>query len=249
MKIIAAVAEKGGVGKTAIACIVAAGLRLAGARVLMVVMDIQIGGAAAFLRNQPPVSGTAALLLGEAVAPDVGHLGIAVLSGGPALDGGDIRSLRSDELRFALLRLADHYDAVVIDVAPVILHLHRLALEAADLALVITDALSTESMDSMTKLIGEIETARERRATVPELVVPVINKMTRAHALDRHLADQIVRRYGATHTILEIPHTTIIPKAIALRQPELALTAVSPACRPLQELVVLAGQLIVRSEC
>lgn len=276
MKIIASIAEKGGVGKTAIACIVAAGLRLAGARVLLVALDVQTAGAAIMVRHAtatsvaasaagalspsavasfagpasavPATATTARLLLGEDITPLPGHLGIDVLCGGPALDGGDIRALRSDELRFGLQRLADRYDAVVIDVAPVMLHLHRLALDAADLALVIGDAHSGESMASLAKLMAEIETARSRRATVPEVVIPVINKVNRLHALDVQVVDRITSCYGATHTIIEIPETAMIPKAIALRRPEVALRTTSPARLPLQELVMHAGQLIARSE-
>ena len=247
MKVIAAIAEKGGVGKTAIACVVAAGLRLAGARVLVVGLDIQPAAAAVFALPHPGVSGVAQLLLGEEVQPVAGHLDVEVLSGGPALDGGDIRALRSDELRFGLQRLADRYDAVVIDVAPVILHLHRLALDAADLALVISDAQCMESLASLAKLIGEIATAKQRQAYSPGEVIPVINKVNRSHTLDCQLADQVAERYGADHTIIEIPHANIVPTAIARRRPEMALNAHSPVQQPFRQLIAQAGQLIVRS--
>jgi cellulose biosynthesis protein BcsQ len=121
-------------------------------------------------------------------------------------------------------------------------------LEAADLALVIGDARSGESMVGMAKLMAEIETARSRRATVPEMVIPVINKVNRRHALDGQVADGITSRYGATHTIFEIPESTVIPKAIALRRPEKVLSTSSPARQPLRDLVMHAGQLIARSE-
>ncbi len=51
MTVIAAVAEKGGVGRTALSCILAAGLSQAGARVLLVVLDVQVAGAAVFLHR------------------------------------------------------------------------------------------------------------------------------------------------------------------------------------------------------
>ncbi len=74
MKVIAAVAEKGGVGRTALSCILAAGLSQAGARVLMVVLDVHAAGAAVFLAPPADATGAAQLLLGSEVDAQVGHL-------------------------------------------------------------------------------------------------------------------------------------------------------------------------------
>ncbi len=172
-----------------------------------------------------------------------------LLGGGPALDdGGDIRALRSDELRFALQRVSRRYDAVVLDAAPVLLHLQRLALEAADLALVITDAQSHESVSGLDRVMAEIDTARSRQAAVPGLVIPVVNKVDRRHALDGELADLVAARHGARHQVIEIPTATVVPQALAQRRPELALHAPSPARAALFALVARAGQLIAEGE-
>jgi chromosome partitioning protein len=248
VKVIAAVGEKGGVGRTAISCILAAGLSQAGARVLLVVLDVHAAGAAVFLRQPHEAAGAAQLLLGSEIDARAGHLGVHVLGGGAALDGGDIRALRSDELRFALQRIQHRYDAVVLDAAPVLLHLQRLALEAADLALVITDAQSHESISGLTRVMAEIDTARSRHAPVPGLVIPVINKVDRRHALDAQLADQVARRHGAHHPVIEIPSAAVVPQALAQRRPELALHANSPARAALFALVTRAGQLIAQGE-
>jgi chromosome partitioning protein len=248
VKVIAAVAEKGGVGRTALSCILAAGLSQAGARVLLIVLDVHAAGAAVFLHQDAPTAGADQLLLGGAVDARSGHLGVHVLAGGPALDGGDIRALRSDELRFALQRVSHRYDAVVLDAAPVLLHLQRLALEAADLALVITDAQSHESISGLARVMAEIATARSRQAPVPGLVIPVVNKVDRRHALDGQLADLVSRRYGADHQVVEIPAATVVPQALAQRRPELALNAHSPAQAALFSLVRCAGQLIAEDE-
>jgi cellulose biosynthesis protein BcsQ len=248
VKVIAAVAEKGGVGRTALSCILAAGLSQAGARVLMVVLDVHVAGAAVFLPPPVDTAGAAELLLGGEVRARAGHLGVHVLGGGAALDGGDIRALRSDELRFALQRVQHHYDAVVVDAAPVLLHLQRLALEAADLALVITDAQSHESINGLARVMAEIDTARSRQAPVPGLVIPVVNKVDRRHALDGQLADLVIRSHGARHEVIEIPTASVVPQALAQRRPELALNTQSPARAALFALVTRAGQLIAEGE-
>jgi cellulose biosynthesis protein BcsQ len=216
--------------------------------VLLVVLDVHAAGAAVFLHQPTDGAGTAQLLLGSEVSACAGHLGVHVLGGGPALDGGDIRALRSDELRFALQRVSHRYDAVVIDAAPVLLHLQRLALEAADLALVITDAQSHESISGLDRVMAEIDTARDRQAPVPGLVIPVVNKVDRRHALDGQLADLVVSRHGARHQVIEIPTATVVPQALAQRRPELALNAHSPARAALYALVTRAGQLIAEDE-
>ncbi len=249
MKVIAAVAEKGGVGRTALSCILSAGLSQAGARVLHLVLDVHAGGATVLLGDGAPSTGAAELLRGQEAAVRMGHLGVHVLGGGAELDGGDIRALRSDELRFALQRVAPHYDAVVIEAAPVLLHLQRLALEAADLALVITDAQSFESIGGLARVLDEIAIARQRQAPVPGVVIPVVNKVDRRHALDAQLADLVVSRHGAGQGVIEVPAAAIVPQALAQRRPELALTAPSPARAALYALVLRAGQLIAAGEC
>jgi chromosome partitioning protein len=248
MKVIATVSEKGGVGRTALSCILAAGLSQAGARVLLVALDVHDGAAAVILQRPGDAAGAAQLLLGGEADACPGHLGIHVLSGGPALDGGDIRALRSDELRFALQRVRPRYDAVVIDAAPVLLHLQRLALEAADLALVISDAQSHESISGLDRVMAEIDTARSRQAAVPGLVVPVINKVDRRHALDGQLAALVASRHGARHQVVEVPAAALVPQALAQRRPEQALNVGNPARAALFALVTRAGQLIAAAE-
>lgn len=243
MKVIIAIAEKGGVGKTTLACIVAAGLAKAGLRVLLLGLDVQVSSAAVFLKTVPATSGSAALLLGQQPEPMPGHLGVQVLTGGPALDGGDIRTRHPDELRFMLEPYRSRFDAVVIDVAPVMQHLHQLALEAADMALVVTDAQSTESITGLGKVMREIQVAQSRGRHVPQLTIPVVNKVNRRLALDTQLANSVRHKYGPQYTVVELPATTVLPRAIARKRPEAALSDESPAREALIQLVAAARSL------
>lgn len=244
MKVITSIAEKGGVGKTTIACIVAAGLAQAGKRVLLVGLDVQISSASRFLKQVPPESGSYKLVMGQEVTPVEGHLGVHLLTGGKQLDGADVRNLHPDDLRFALQKLSSQYDAVVVDVAPVITHLHRLALETTDIALIISDAQSDESVGGMAAVINEIAKAKERNRYVPQMVIPVVNRVNRRNGLDSQMADLVRTRYGKAHRVVEIPVSTVIAKALVKRAPERALLEDSPAREPLKELLtLLAGQL------
>ncbi len=244
MRTIVSIAEKGGVGKTTIACVIAAGLARQGQRVLVVGLDVQVSSAAVFLGAVPSSSSSAALLLGQQPEPQIGHLGVQVLSGGPALDGSEVRACPRDELRAALQAFRSRFDVVVVDVAPVMQHLHQLALEAADLALVVTDAQSTESITGLGKVMREIQVASERGRHSPALTIPVINKVNRRLALDTQLANSVRQKYGGQFTVIEVPATTVLPRAIARKRPEAALTEDSPAREPLGQLLRAAAAAI-----
>lgn len=239
IQVIVSIAEKGGVGKTTLACLITAAAARAGRRVLLIGLDIQAASAGVFLlKGAPGAQGTSAdLLMGRTVVPAAGHLGVSVLAGGPGLDGAEIRAAHADELRFALSRLHG-YDLAVIDVAPVLQHLHRLALDAADAVVAVSDASSTESMAGLAKVLAEIDTARSRGRHVPGRVVMVANKVTRTA-----LARQVVGALRQAHPdvrLIEIPQTTAIATAIAARHPEDALTG-HPGAEGVQALIAALG--------
>lgn len=124
MRKIAIALSKGGVGKTTTAVNLAAGLALAGHRVLIVDVDTQ-GQAGKLLGVQPP-AGIAELVAGEAapeelIAPARERLWL--LAGGRGLAGLKRLITRKDfggerTLAEVLVPLDGHYDYVILDTSP-----------------------------------------------------------------------------------------------------------------------------------
>jgi chromosome partitioning protein len=237
MKTITFLAEKGGVGKTTLASVVATAIAKTGATVLVLAFDIQ-GAAASVLLDEalPRTSGAAALLTGQPAEPVEGRHGIMVLTGGQDLDSGIVRQVRHDELRFALEKIQDAVDVVVIDCGPVLRHLHRLALDAADVAVIVTDT-SAESQAGLARVLREIQTSRQRGTHAPRELLVVANKVAPRTTHDQVMLDEIRKSaQGAGASMIEIPHTTAIPSAIDSRRPEAAMTG-NPAATALRALV------------
>ncbi len=237
MKTITFLAEKGGVGKTTLASVVATSLADAGSAVLVIAFDIQ-GAAASVLLDEalPRASGAAALITGALAEPIEGRHGIMVLTGGQDLDSGMVRQVRHDELRFALAKLGAAVDVVIIDCGPVLRHLHRLALDAADVAVIVTDT-SAESQAGLARVLREIQTSRSRGTHAPHQLIVAANKVAPRTTHDQVMLDEIrkaAQQAGAA--MIEIPHTTAIPSAIDSRRPEAALAG-NPAALALQALV------------
>ena len=242
MKTIVSIAEKGEVGKTTIACVVAAGLARQGQRVLMVGPSMS--------RSPPPRSSSARCPPPRARRPCcwASSPSRSAATSGCMCSRAARRSMasrcapaRARRCARALQAYRGRFDCVVVDVAPVMQHLHQLALEAADLALVVTDAQSTESITGLGKVMREIQVASERGRHSPGTTIPVINKVNRRLALDTQLANSVRQKYGGQYTVIEVAATTVLPRAIARKRPEAALTEDSAAREPLGQLLKAAA--------
>lgn len=237
MKTITFLAEKGGVGKTTLASVVATSVAATGARVLVIAFDIQGASASVLLEHAlPRTSGAAALLTGQPAEPVEGRHGIMVLTGGQDLDSGIVRQVRHDELRFALEKIQEAVDVVIIDCGPVLRHLHRLALDAADIAVIVTDT-SAESQAGLARVLREIHTSRQRGTHAPRQLIVAANKIAARTTHDQVMLDEIRKSaLAAGASMIEIPHTTAIPSAIDSRRPEAAMAG-NPASQALSALV------------
>ena len=183
---LAVAAGKGGVGKTTVAAGVAALLAEEGRRVLLLDLDPQANAAWA-LGIDPAAPGVAALLLDRAPSPlpVADAPGLFVLPGGPALLGADVQALEPDALAD---RLPTGFGAYVMDCPPGAPHLERLALVAADAALVVTDA-HPFALQGAARVLAWLADRRKRRKAGPRFWALVLSRVDVRRALDRQLEE------------------------------------------------------------
>jgi chromosome partitioning protein len=220
MRVIASLTEKGGTGKTTLAILTAVHAARRGQRVLVIALDYQASAPGRLTPHALPAdaSGAADLLLGRQPTPLIGIDGIHLLTGGRALDGGDIRALPHDELRARLDDYATRYDVVVLDLAPGAVHLHHQALGAADTALLVADASSVEAAAGTAKMVSEIATAAQRKRAHPRRVAIICNRMPVRGKGTTTLAKQLLASY-ALHRLPVFPlrEANAIPEAAVTR--------------------------------
>ncbi len=134
---IASAGKKGGVGKTSAVYGLGNVYAHAGKRTLIIDLDPQSNVAFGF-GKRPDAAGTAELLMGE--RPE--HIEVArnlrILPGGPALTDRKIQDLDPEDLLDAVKGF--EYDVILFDCPPGNHQLERMALTAATVTLVVTDA-------------------------------------------------------------------------------------------------------------
>lgn len=172
MKVIAIVNRRGGVGKTATAHALGAGLCDRGYKVLFVDLDSQTNltydtGA------QPGKHTSMDILTGDAKAPDTiikTNKG-DIIPASPALSGADILLTGNNKeyrLKEALQPLKDTYDYVVIDTPPALGTIAINALTASDMAVIPAQAEvhSLQGIGLLSEIIGAV-----RQRTNPDLQI------------------------------------------------------------------------------
>lgn len=179
MKTIACICRKGGVGKTTIAVGIAHALA-SKIRVAVVDLDPQ-SNVAAVLGGNAVAPGTVDLLLRKPVVPQVLHE-IAVYAGGPDIEQPTITRLDPTDLRQRLSGLP--YDMVLIDANPGIMHLERLAIRAADIALVPWDAHPIAAIGAE-RILSDIDEDRKEGRAVPTVVASVLTRFDGRRQLDK----------------------------------------------------------------
>lgn len=199
MKItIAIAARKGGVGKTALAVGLAHRFVAIKRSVAIVDLDPQ-SNVAAMVGGDPVAPGAGALLARHAVTPQE-CLGIQIYAGGPSLDDPSlITRLDPEDLRIARAKIPA--DIVIVDCPPGHQHLERLAIRAADIALIPFEPHPV-AVIGMRRVIEGIEADRQVGRIVPRHVAVVISRFDprqkRLHGNARELIDFWT---GPVHTL------------------------------------------------
>lgn len=229
---IAVAARKGGVGKTTVACGLASVLANLGHRVLVVDLDPQ-SNAGYLLGVDPTAPGTAELLSENSLTPLEASPGLYVLPGGPDLTGHNIQALDPEDLADAVAPL--DYDVLVFDCPPGVEYLERLALVAADVALVCTDAHPLAVMGAG-RVLNELNLRQQKGRKGASRWALVLSKIDLRRSMDQALDKQLATTYPSIKRLI-VHQNSALAWAGAERMP---LMQYEPSSRGAADLQVIA---------
>jgi chromosome partitioning protein len=225
-------ARKGGVGKSTIACGIASIFSHQGLRTLVIDLDPQ-SNAAYILGADPIAPGTAELLLGQNPSPLSVSQTLAVLPGGPELGSSKIQSLHPEDLAEIVQTLK--YDVIIFDCPPGNEYLERLALVAANTALVVTNAHPLAVMGAA-RVLEILETYKQKNRRGPSRWGLVLSKIDIRRSMDKQFAPQLALQYPHIPQFL-IPQDTTLSLAGAEQIPIMDYDPKSRSVKELQSLV------------
>lgn len=226
MRTVAVLNQKGGVGKTTVTLGLASAAAAAGQRVLVVDLDPQAASSWVLGRDPSDEGSTLAELLAaetsagpvrDALVTSAWGDNIGLLPADPRLQGYETGSIT--RLRRIITRIADDYDAVLIDCPPSLGTLTRSALTASRHALVVVEpsALGLRGIGGVADVIDEVW---DRDNPDLELSGVVLNRVPAISAEAERRIDELVRIVGRS-TIWKpaIPQRVILNQAVGERRP------------------------------
>lgn len=226
---IAVAARKGGVGKTTVACGLGSVLAHQGHRVLVVDLDPQ-SNAGYLLGADPTAPGTAELLSGNSPTPLEAALGLYVLPGGPDLTGYNIQALDPEDLADAVAPL--EYDVLIFDCPPGVEYLERLALVAADVVLVCTDAHPLAVMGAG-RVLSELKLRQQKGRKGASRWALVLSKIDLRRSMDQALDKQLAATYPSIERLM-VHQDSALAWAGAERMPLMQYEPTSRGAKDLQ---------------
>ncbi|MBB5938204.1 AAA family ATPase [Streptomyces zagrosensis] len=200
-RLVAVAGAKGGVGTTLTAVQLALAARAAGQGVVLVDMDLQAGDVASYLDVQfrrsiadlAQISDITPRVLQEAVFPHPSGLGL-LLAPGEGERGEEVTDLVS---RQAIAALRARYDLVIIDCGTQMSAANTVAIETADLALLITtpDVVTVRAAKRMVRLWDRLQIRKAEETTT------VVNRYTRSGEIQPSLVERATGTKTARTTV------------------------------------------------
>lgn len=248
MKTVAVANQKGGVGKTAVACHLAFHLRDAGHRVLFVDLDPQ-GNASTTLQGSTSPVHASALFADDALTLEPKD-GITLISADLAL--ADLE--RSDpsvisHFRAQIQALGDRYDFAVIDTAPTLGLRMTAALIAANFVLCPIE-LESYSIQGITRMLQTIFGVRERYNPGLVFLGMLPNRFNAHSNAQKSNLDELLNSYAHLMIAARIGNRSSISEALGAGVPvwEIPKTAAREAGKEMKLAFDLVTQKMEMSQ-
>ena len=219
MRVVAIANQKGGVGKTTTAVNLAAGMALAGKRVLLIDMDPQANATFATLGPQTYVPNSYNLLVERIELSEVIRQGrIAGLSVVPSdidLAGAEVELITTiggqTVLAGKMGGLASRFDYVILDTPPSLGFLTINALAASDVVLVPVSA-SIFALKGIDRLLDTVEKVRSRLGRSHLRIGGLLLTMWERTNVARDAQELLRHHFG------DVLFDTVIPKNVKLEE-------------------------------
>jgi chromosome partitioning protein len=252
-RVLAVVNQKGGVGKTTTTVNLAAGLALAGRRVLLVDLDPQGNATMGSGVDKRALKQTVYhVLLGLATADSVRAFsesgGYDVLPANRDLAGAEVEMVelehRELRLKSALARVAAQYDYILIDCPPALNLLTLNGLVAAD-SVMIPMQCEYYALEGLSDLINTIKKVRLHLNPSIEIEGLLRTMYDPRNTLALQVSSQLEQHFGKK------VYDTVIPRNVRLAEaPSYGVPAVKfdVMCKGSQAYVELANEILGRAE-
>lgn len=218
-KIVSIFNQKGGVGKTTTAVNLAAGLGLAGKKVLLVDVDPQGNTTSGFGINKQKTLSSYEVLIGTASVDSAiittEYKNVSVLPSKSDLAGAEIEltelDRRESRLKTALLPLRDKYDYIFIDCPPSLGLISINALNASDSVLVPIQC-EFYAMEGLSQLMATVRQVKRSYNPMLELEGVVLTMYDGRLNLTQQVVGEI-KKYFAKKL-----YSTVIPRTVRLSE-------------------------------
>jgi chromosome partitioning protein len=224
-RIVAISNQKGGSGKTTTAVHLAAALKAAGKKVLLVDLDGQ-GNATTYMGVPKDGVQLREMLAGRVSIDDViqeSAFGIDVMAGGPGIEGIDVvlylekKETGAHQLRRHLLRVAGRYDFILCDCPPNLGMATASGLIAASEVLipVQTEGMALEGVGRLCENIEEIKTVNTGLEIIG--VLPCMYRST--ESVSQEVESALRKHFGKLVFSVTIKRNADVPKSYLKQKP------------------------------
>jgi chromosome partitioning protein len=225
-KIVSIFNQKGGVGKTTTAVNLAAGLGLAGKKVLLVDVDPQGNTTSGFGINKQKTLSSYEVLIGAASADNAiiatEYKNVSVIPSKSDLAGAEIEltelDRRESRLKTALLPLRERYDFIFIDCPPSLGLISINALNASDSVLVPIQC-EFYAMEGLSQLMATIRQVKRAYNPMLELEGVVLTMFDGRLNLTQQVVGEIKKYFAKKLYSTAIPRTVRLSEAPSFGMP------------------------------